>query len=176
MIQYTQEAQTTTVASQTSPTKGIQAQNYVIATEQPPGNPFLSCSHKCPTDIQESEQHTKTTPNGDTTIPHLTTTTTQIEEGFVRDERTNEFYLPLTSTVVLKREQEMLYVPLEFESNLTVDAPVDSRTYVSVFAQNSLETIEQNSPNNNLKSRLCSQFSNTASRWPARETARNNHA
>ena len=49
-----------------------------------------------------------------------------IEEGLVRDEQTNEVYLPLTSTVGLKRTQEKLYVPLDLEKKLTVDAPVDS--------------------------------------------------
>ena len=66
-----------------------------------------------------------TTFTGDTTIRPLTTTTPLNEEGLVRDEQTKEVYLPLTSTTVLKRKQEMLYVPLEFETNLTVDALVD---------------------------------------------------
>ena len=104
--QHTQETQKTTVASQTSPPKGIQPENYVAATEQPPGNqtgnkpvPFLNCSNNCSTDIKESEQHLITTPIGDTTIPPLTTTTPLNGEGLVRDEQTNEVYLPLTSTV-----------------------------------------------------------------------------
>ena len=74
-----------------------------------------------------------TTPNGDTTTPLLTTATPLIEEGLVRDEQTNEIYLPLTSTVVLKLKQEMLYVPLDFENNLTVDALVDSKAFVSAI-------------------------------------------
>ena len=80
----------TTVASQTSPTRRNQPQNYVVATEQPPGNqtgkepvPFFNCSKNCPTDIQNSEQHVTTTLTGDTTIPPLTTTTPPIEEGLV---------------------------------------------------------------------------------------------
>ena len=44
-----------------------------------------------------------TTLTGDTTTPLLTTTTPLIEEGWGRDGQTNEFYLPLTSTVVLKK-------------------------------------------------------------------------
>ena len=92
-----------------------------------------------------------TTPNGDTTTPLLTTATPLIEEGLVRDEQTNEVYLPLTSTVVLKRKQEMLYVPLDFENNLTVDALVDPGAFVSAIAQNDLETIKQKAPNNILK-------------------------
>ena len=85
------------------------------------------------------------------TTPPLTTTTPQIEEGLVRDEQTNEFYLALTSTVVLKRKQEMLYVPLDFENNHTVDALVDSGAFVSAIAQDDLETIKQKAPNNILK-------------------------
>ena len=92
-----------------------------------------------------------TIPNGDTTNPSLTIATPLIEEGLMRDEQTNEIYLPLTSTVVLKRKQKMLYVPLDFKNNLTVDALVDSRAFVSAIAQDDLETIEQKAPNNVLK-------------------------
>ena len=49
----------TNIASQASPPKGVQPQNHVTATGQPPGNQtgnkpllFLSCSNNCPTDIQ----------------------------------------------------------------------------------------------------------------------------
>ena len=113
----------------------------MVTTEQPSGNqtgndpiPFLNCSNNCSIDIQNSEQHVTTTLHGDTTTPPLTTTTPLIEEGLVRDEQTNEFSLPLTSTVVLKRKQEMLYVPLDFENSLTVDALVDSGAFVSAIA------------------------------------------
>ena len=112
--------------------------------------PFLDCS-KNSTNTQNTEQHVVTTPNGLTTTPPLTTATPLIEEGLVRDEQTNEVYLPLTSTVVLKRKQEMLYVPLDFENNLTVDALVDSRAFVCAIAQDDLETIKQKAPKNILK-------------------------
>ena len=148
----------TNVASQTSPPKGTKPQNHVDATEHPPGNhtgnepvPFLDCSKNSSTTTQNTEQHVVTTPNGDTTTPLLTTATPLIDEGLVRDEQTNEVYLPLTSTVVLKRKQEMLYVPLHFENNLTVDALVDSRAFVSPIAQDDLDTIKQKAPNNILK-------------------------
>ena len=85
------------------------------------------------------------------TTPPLTTATPLIEEELVRVEQMNELYLPLTSTVVLKRKQEMLYVPLDFENNHTVDAPVDSKAFVSAIAQDDLETIKQKAPNNILK-------------------------
>ena len=85
------------------------------------------------------------------TTPSLTITTPLIEEGLVRGEQRNELYLPLTSTIVLKRKQEMLYVPLGFENNHTVDALVDSGAIVSAIAQDDLETIKQKAPNNILR-------------------------
>ena len=148
----------TDVASQTSPPKGTQPQNHADTTEQPSGNQtgnepvsFLDCSKNYSTITQNTEQHVVTTRNGDTTTPLLTTATPPIEEGLVRDEQTIEIYLPLTSTVVLKRKQEMLYVPLDFEKNLTVDALVDSKAFVSAIARDDLETIKQKAPNNILK-------------------------
>ena len=119
-----------------------------------PGNEpvlFLSRSKQLPTDSQNTEQHITTTPNKETTTLPLNTATPLIEEGLVRDEQTNELYLPLTSTVVLKRKQEMLYVPLDFENNHTVDALVDSGAFVSAIAQDDLETIKQKASNNILK-------------------------
>ena len=113
--------------------------------------PFLACSKNSSTDIQNTEQHVVSTPNGDTMTPPLTTETPLIEEGLVRDEKTDEVYLPLTSTIVLKRKQEMLYVPLDCENNLTVDALVDSGAFVSAIAQDDLETIKQKAPSNVLK-------------------------
>ena len=147
----------TNVASQMSPPKGTQPQNHVDTTDQSSGKtgnqpvPFLDCSKNSSTNTQNTEQHVVTTPNGLTTTPPLTTATPLIEEGLVRDEQTNEVYHPLTSTVVLKRKQEMLYVPLDFEKNLTVDALVDSRAIVSAIAHDHLETIKQKAPNNILK-------------------------
>ena len=134
------------MAIQTSPPKGIKPQKYVVATEQLPGIqtgnepvPLLICSKNRPTDIQESEQHLATFTK-DTTLPPLTTATSLIEEGLVTDEQTNEVYLALNSTVVPKRKQEILYMPLDFEKNLTVDALVDSVVYVSAIAQTELDT------------------------------------
>ena len=147
----------TNVASQTSPPKGTQLQKHVDATEHPPGNqtgnelvPFLDYSNNS-NNTQNAEQHVVTTLSGDTTTSPLSTATPVIEEGLVRDEQTNEVYLRLTSTVVLKRKQEMLYVPLDFEINLTVDALVDSGAFVRAIAQDDLETIKQKAPNNILK-------------------------
>ena len=148
----------TNVAGQTSPPKGTQSQNHVDTTEQPSesqtGNepvPFLACTKNSSTNTQNTEQHVVAIPNGDTTTPPLTTATPLFKEGLVRDEQTNEIYLPLTSTVILKRTQEMLYVPLDFENILTVDDLVDSRAFVSAIAQDDLNTIKQKAPNNILK-------------------------
>ena len=113
--------------------------------------PFLDCPKNSSTNTQNTEQHVVTNPNGLTTTPPLTTATPLIEEGLVRDEQTNEVYLPLTSTVVLKRKQELIYAPLYFENKLTVDALVDSGAFVSAIAQDDLETIKQKAPNNILK-------------------------
>ena len=147
----------TNVTTQTSPPKGTQPQNHVDTTEQSSrktGNepvPFLDCPKNSSTNTQNTEQHVVTTTNGLTTTLPLTTATPLIEEGLVQDEQTNEVYLPLTSTVVLKRKQEMLYVPLDFENNPTVDALVDSGAFVSAIAQDDLEAIKQKAPNNILK-------------------------
>ena len=145
------------IASQTPPPKGTQPQNHVDTTEQSSGKsrkkpvPFLDCSKNSSTNTQNTEQHVVTIPNGLTTTPPLTTVTPLIEEGLVRDEQTNEVYLPVTSTVVLKRKQKILYVPLDFENNLTVDALMDSGAFFSAIAQDDLESIKQKAPNNILK-------------------------
>ena len=110
--------------------------------------PIRNCAKNCSPDIQNSEQHKTTVPNGDTATLPLTSATLLIEDGLVRDEQTNYVYLALTSTKVLKRKQEMLLVPLDFEKNLTVDALVDSGAFVSAIAQNDLDTIKEKAPNN----------------------------
>ena len=122
-----------------------------MTKEQPSGNQtgnepvsFLNCSKNCPTDIQNTEQHV-------TTTPPVTSATPLIEEALVRDEQTNEVYIPITSTVVRKQKQVMLYVPLDFENNLTVDALVDSGAFVSAIAQNDLDTKKCKASNNVLK-------------------------
>ena len=66
----------------------------------------------------------------------------------MRDDITNELYLPLPSTIVLKRKKEMLYVHLDFEKGLTLDALIDSGGYVSAIAQKELDRIQQQAPSN----------------------------
>ena len=51
--------------------------------------------------------------------------------------------MPLTSTIVLKRKKQMLYVPLDFENGFTKDALVDSGGYVSAIAQKEIDRIKQ---------------------------------
>ena len=74
-----------------------------------------------------------------------------IEDALVREEQTNDVYLPLTSTVVLKRKQEMLLVPLDFEKNLTADDLEESGAFVSAIAPKGLDTIKEKAPNKFLK-------------------------
>ena len=92
-----------------------------------------------------------TSLHGDTTTLALTTATPLFEESLVRDEQTNEVYRPLTSTVVLKRKQETLYVPPDFENRLTVDALVDSGGFVTAIAQDDLDILKQKAPKNILR-------------------------
>ena len=92
-----------------------------------------------------------TCESGDSNISPPPITISQIEERLVRDDSTNELYMPLSSTIVLKRKKEMLYVPLDFDNGLTIDALVDSGAYVSAIAQKELDRIKQQSPSNILK-------------------------
>ena len=69
----------------------------------------------------------------------------------MRDDITNELYMPLSSTIVLKRKKEMQYVPLDFKSGLTIDALVDSGAYVSAIAQKELDRFKQQAPSNIIK-------------------------
>ena len=121
------------------------------ATQMGMSKPFPNCSTSSSTDIQNTEQHVATTRNGNTTTPPLTTAIPLIEEALVRDAQTNEVYLPLTSTVVLKRKQQRFYLPLDFENSLTVDALVESRAFVSAMVQDDLDTIKQKAPNTIIK-------------------------
>ena len=76
----------------------------------------------------------------------LTITTPHIEERLVRDEKTSEFYLPLSSTVVLNYKNDMMYVPIDFGNDLTINALVDSAAYTSAISQNELGRSKQQAP------------------------------
>ena len=69
----------------------------------------------------------------------------KLTKRHVRDDISDEIYTPLSSTIVLKRKKEMLYVPLDFENGLSIDALVDSGAYVSAIAQEKLDRIKQKS-------------------------------
>ena len=146
------------VESQTSPIKESSPQVSVSNTEPLLGNqtrsalvPSLNDSKKPNSEIQRNEIDMTTCDGGDDNISLPAITISQIEGQLVRDDSTNELYMPLSSTIVLKRKKEMLYVPLDFANGLTIDALVDSGAYVSAIAQKELDRIKQQSPSNILK-------------------------
>ena len=146
------------VEAQTSPIKETSSQVSGSDTESSLDNQTRSIPVQCPNDsnkqqseIQRNEIGSITCGNGDDTISPPEITTSQIQEQIVRDDITNELFMPLSSTIVLKRKKEMLYVPLDFENGLTKDALVDSGVYVSAIAQKELDTIKQEAPSNILK-------------------------
>ena len=53
----------------------------------------------------------------------------------VRNENSNDVYMPICFKVVPERKKDILYVPMHFEKGLTIDALVDSGLYVSTIAQ-----------------------------------------
>ena len=114
--------------SQTSPMKETSSQVSVSSTEPLPENqtrsplvPSLNDSQKPNQDIRPNKTDMMTYDNGDDNIPPPLITISKMEEQLVRDETTNELYMPLSSTIVLKPKKEMLYVPLDFENGLTID-------------------------------------------------------
>ena len=144
--------------SQTLPTKDTSSQVSISSTEPLLGNQTrsellssLNDSKKPNTEIQRNEIDMITCDNGDDNISPPAKTISQIEEVLVRDEPINELYMSLSSTIVLKRKKEMLYVPLDFKNGSTIDALVDSGAYISAIAQNDLHRIKQQSPYNILK-------------------------
>ena len=117
------------VEAQTSPIKEVASQVSGSDKETPLENHTKSIPVQCPNDsnkqqneIQRNEIGLTTHDNGDDNISPPEITTSQIREQLVRDDITNELYMPLSSTIVLKRKKEMLYVPLDLENGLTIDA------------------------------------------------------
>ena len=146
------------VEAQTSPIKETSSQVSASDTESLLENHTRSIPVQCPNDsnkqqneIQRNEIGLTTYGNGDDNFSPPEITTSQIQEQLVRDDITNELYMPLASTIILKRKKEMLYVPLDFENGLTIDALVDSGAYVSAIAQRELDRIQQQAPSNILK-------------------------
>ena len=146
------------VEAQTSPIKETSSQVSGSDTESLLENQTRSIPVQCPNDsnkqqneIQRNEIGLTTYGNGDDNVSPPEITTSQIQEQLVRDDITNELYMPLSSTIVFKRKKEMLYVPLNFENGLTIDALVDSGAYVTEIAQKELDRIQQQAPSNILK-------------------------
>ena len=144
--------------AQTSPIKETSTQVSGSDTESLLESQTRGIRVQCPNDskkqqneIQRNETDMTTYDNGDDNISPPETTTSQIEEQLVRGDITNELYMPLSSTIVLKRKKEMLYVPLDFENGLTIDALVDSGAVVSAIAQNELDRIKQQAASKILK-------------------------
>ena len=145
------------VEAQTSPVKETSPQVSASDTESPLENQTRSIAVQCPNGSNKQQNETQrneigliTHGNGEDNISPLEITTSQIQEQLVRDD-INELYMLLSSTIVLKRKKEMLYVPLDFENGLTIDALVDSGAYVSAIAQKELDRIKQQAPSNILK-------------------------
>ena len=146
------------VEAHMSPTNETPSQLSRSNTEPLLENQTRSIPVQCPNDsnkqqneIQRNEIGFTTYDHGDDNISPPVVTTSQSQEQLVGDEITNELYIPLSSTIVLKRKKEMLYVPLDFENGLTIDALVDSGAYVSAIAQKELDRIKQHDPSNILK-------------------------
>ena len=99
-------------------------------TETLPGNETgdapvqsLKDSEKPKSEIQRNEINMMTYDNGDDNISPPVITISQIEERLVRDDITNKLYMPLSSTIVLKRKKEMLYSPSRFREWLNNRCP-----------------------------------------------------
>ena len=101
------------VESQTSPMKETLPQVSVSGTEPLLGNQTrselvlsLNDAKKPNSEIQRNEIGMMTCDNGDDNISPPAITISQIEKRLVRDETTNELYMPLSSTIVLKRKKQ----------------------------------------------------------------------
>ena len=118
--------------SQTSPMKETSSRVSGSSTEPLLGHQTGSTSVHCPNDsnkhqneIQRNGINMTTYDNGGDNISPPLKRISQIEERLVGDDIANELYMPLSSTIVLKRTKQMLYVPLDFENGLTIDVLVD---------------------------------------------------
>ena len=129
--------------SSTEPILGNQTGNTPVRS--------LKVSKKLQYEIQQHAMKITANDNGDDNNSPPKMTHSQVEEQVVGDDITNELYIPLSSTIVLKRKKEMLYVPLDFENGSAVDALVNSGAYVSAIAQKELDRNKQQAPSKILK-------------------------
>ena len=113
-----------------SPIKGTSIQNSGSGTEPFRENQTqtsktavqcLNHSQKGQLEIQKNNADMTANDSGDYNISPPKKTTSQIEDGLVRDETKTELYMPLSSTILRSRKKEMLYVPLEFENTPAID-------------------------------------------------------
>ena len=146
------------VEAQTSPIKEASSQESGSVTESLLENKTMrkpvqrpNDSKKQQNEIQRNEIGLTTYGNGDDNISPPKITTSLIQEQLKRDDITYGLYMPLSSTIVLKRKKEMLYAPLDFENGVTINALVDPGAYISAIAQKELDRIKQQSPSNILK-------------------------
>ena len=146
------------VYSQTSPKGETSPQVSGAKAESPPGNQTRSTPVQCPNDsrkqqpeIQRNETDMTDYGSGDENKFPPIIMTSQTEERLVRDDITNEFYMPLSSTIALKRKKKMFYVPLDFKKDLAIDALVHSGAYVSAIVQKELNIIGKQAPANIFK-------------------------
>ena len=100
------------VESQTSPAKETSPQVSGCSTEpfieiQIGSTPVqsLNDSNKSQSEIQRHEMNTTANDNGDHNISPPKITKSQIEQQLVSDDTTNELYMPLSSTIILKRKR-----------------------------------------------------------------------
>ena len=101
------------VEAQTLPIKKTSSQVSGSDTESLLENQTMSIPVQCPNDsekqqneIQRNETDMTTYDNGGDNISSPEITTSKIEERLVRDDITSEIYMPLSSTIVLKRKHE----------------------------------------------------------------------
>ena len=101
------------VQSQTLPIKETSSQVSGSDTEPLLKDQSRSLPVQCPNDskkqengIQRKETDLKTYGNGVDNIYPPEIATSQIEKQLGRDDITNELYIPLTSTIVLKRKKK----------------------------------------------------------------------
>ena len=124
--------------SETLPLRGISGQKFVPNTEllqeintRSKPVPLLINSQKGQPEIQETDNDKTANISGDEKILPLTISAPRTDDTFVRDDDTKEFYKPLSSIIVLKREKRDAARPIDFKKALTVDALVDSGDNVS---------------------------------------------
>ena len=103
------------VESQTSPMKETPPQVSGPSTEPPQGNQTgntpvqsLNDSNKTKSVLQRHEMNIIANDHGDDNISSPKTTNSQIEEQLVRNDITNEVYMPLSSTTGPKRKKKLL--------------------------------------------------------------------